>query len=72
MTLAHRLGDLPASGFAYAKANLNAALDENFAQSLDREALNMILARNALVEERKAERTHAEPDSAEPDSSEQA
>jgi 2-(1,2-epoxy-1,2-dihydrophenyl)acetyl-CoA isomerase len=60
MSLAHRLADLPASGFAYAKANLNAAMSENFAQSLDRESLNMILARNALVEKRKTEQALAE------------
>lgn len=52
--LAGRLADLPPSGLAYAKANLNAALTESFADSLDRESLHMMLARNALVEARKA------------------
>ena len=54
MALAAKLAGLPPTGLAYAKANLNAAPDENFAQSLDRESLNMMLARNALVEARKA------------------
>jgi 2-(1,2-epoxy-1,2-dihydrophenyl)acetyl-CoA isomerase len=57
MALARRLADTPGSGLAYAKANLNAALTESFAASLDRESLAMMLARNALVAERK----HAAP-----------
>jgi 2-(1,2-epoxy-1,2-dihydrophenyl)acetyl-CoA isomerase len=55
MAVAHQLAALPGQGVAYAKANLNAALTESFAASLDRESLNMMLARNALVEARKAE-----------------
>lgn len=51
--LAARLAKLPATGFAYAKDNLNHALYESFAQSLDRESRNMMLARNALIEVRK-------------------
>lgn len=53
MTLAHRLAALAPSGVGYAKANLNAALTESLAQSLDRESLNMMLARNALIEARR-------------------
>jgi 2-(1,2-epoxy-1,2-dihydrophenyl)acetyl-CoA isomerase len=59
MALAIRLAGLPQTGLAYAKANLNAAPDENLAQSLDRESLNMMLARNALIEARKARETQA-------------
>lgn len=53
MALAARLAALPPGGLAYAKNNLNAAATETFAQSLDRESLNMMLARNALIEARK-------------------
>jgi 2-(1,2-epoxy-1,2-dihydrophenyl)acetyl-CoA isomerase len=53
LALAHQLADLPGAGVAYAKANLNAALTEGFAASLDRESLAMMLARNVLVESRK-------------------
>jgi 2-(1,2-epoxy-1,2-dihydrophenyl)acetyl-CoA isomerase len=53
MGIARQLAALPGAGLAYAKANLNAALTENFAASLDRESLAMMLARNALVEERR-------------------
>ena len=60
MTTAHQLADLPGAGIAYAKANLNAALNEPFAASLDRESLNMMLARNVLVEQRR--RASAAPD----------
>lgn len=56
LALARSLAALPPGGLAYAKANLNAALDEGFAASLDRESLNMMLARNALVEARRAAR----------------
>jgi 2-(1,2-epoxy-1,2-dihydrophenyl)acetyl-CoA isomerase len=59
MTLAARLAGLPPSGLAYAKANLNAALTESFSLSLDRESQAMILARNALIEARKAEQAEA-------------
>jgi 2-(1,2-epoxy-1,2-dihydrophenyl)acetyl-CoA isomerase len=54
MQVAQALAALPPTGLAYAKANLNAALCEGFAASLDRESLNMMLARNALVEARRA------------------
>ncbi len=53
MTLARQLSDLPGAGLGYAKANLNAALSETFAASLDRESLAMMLARNVLVDERR-------------------
>lgn len=53
MSLAQRLAALAPSGVGYAKANLNAALVESFSQSLDRESLNMMLARNALIELRR-------------------
>ncbi len=56
MKLAERLADLPPTALAYAKANLNNALSETFSQSLDRESHNMILARNALVDARRAEK----------------
>lgn len=55
MALATRLAALPPDGLAYAKNNLNAATTETFAQSLDRESLNMMLARHALIEARKSE-----------------
>lgn len=54
MVIATQLAALPAAGVAYAKANLNAAESETFVQSLDRESLNMMLARNAITEARKA------------------
>lgn len=54
MAVAGQLAALPAAGIAYAKANLNAAESETFVQSLDRESLNMMLARNAITESRKA------------------
>jgi 2-(1,2-epoxy-1,2-dihydrophenyl)acetyl-CoA isomerase len=53
MARAHQLADLPGAGAAYGKANLNAALEESFAESLDRESLNMMLSRNVLVEARR-------------------
>jgi 2-(1,2-epoxy-1,2-dihydrophenyl)acetyl-CoA isomerase len=53
MARAHGLAGLPGAGAAYAKANLNAALEESFADSLDRESLNMMLARDVLVEARR-------------------
>ncbi len=54
MALANHLAGLSPAGVAYAKANLNAAESETLAQSLDRESLNMMLARNAITEARKA------------------
>ena len=53
MARAHQLADLPGAGAAYAKVNLNAALEESFAESLDRESLAMMLSRNVLVEARR-------------------
>jgi 2-(1,2-epoxy-1,2-dihydrophenyl)acetyl-CoA isomerase len=53
LALAQQLADFPGAGVAYAKANLNAAMTEGFAASLDRESLAMMLARNVLIENRK-------------------
>lgn len=53
MSRAHQLAGLPGAGAAYAKVNLNAALEESFADSLDRESLGMMLSRNVLVEARR-------------------
>ncbi len=50
MALAHGLANLPGGGLAHAKTNLNAAMTETFAASLDRESLGMMLARNELIE----------------------
>ena len=50
LEIARRLTELPPAGVAYAKANLNAAQMEGFAQFLDRESLHMTLSRNAMVE----------------------
>ena len=54
LAVAERLAAAPAPGLAYAKANLNAALTENFASALDRESLSMMRARDVLVAARKA------------------
>ena len=54
MELAHQLASLPGAGAAYAKANLNAALQENFAAALDRESQAMLLSREALSTEMKS------------------
>jgi 2-(1,2-epoxy-1,2-dihydrophenyl)acetyl-CoA isomerase len=53
MKLAHHLAALPPTAMAYAKANLNGALTDSLADSLDRESLNMMLARDALMAARK-------------------
>jgi 2-(1,2-epoxy-1,2-dihydrophenyl)acetyl-CoA isomerase len=53
MAIAQRIAALPGTGFAYAKENLNAALQEGLAASLDRESRNMMLARQALIEARR-------------------
>lgn len=53
LEVAERLAGYPGSGIAYAKANLNNALTDSFHQSLDRESLNMMLARNAFIESRR-------------------
>lgn len=54
MALATRLASFPASGVGYLRENLTAALSETLAAYLDRESLNMMQARNALVEARRA------------------
>ncbi|MDB5583570.1 MAG: enoyl-CoA hydratase/isomerase [Bradyrhizobium sp.] len=54
LAVADRLAGYPATGLAYMKANLNGALTDSFTEALDRESLNMMLARNALIEARKA------------------
>jgi 2-(1,2-epoxy-1,2-dihydrophenyl)acetyl-CoA isomerase len=56
MNKAHRLAALPGAALAYAKQNLNGALTEDLAASLDRESLNMMLAREVLIEQRKAKK----------------
>ena len=53
MARAQQLAGLPGAGAVYAKANLNAALEESFSASLDRESLNMMLSRNVLFEARR-------------------
>jgi 2-(1,2-epoxy-1,2-dihydrophenyl)acetyl-CoA isomerase len=54
MSVARALANMPPSGLAYAKANLNAAPNQSFAEALDFESLNMMLARNALVAQAQA------------------
>lgn len=54
MDKARTLAALPGAGLAFAKQNLNAALTEDLAASLDRESHNMMLAREVLMQERKA------------------
>jgi len=54
MALARRVASFPPSGVGYLRENLTAALSETLETYLDRESLNMMLARNALVEARKA------------------
>lgn len=67
MARAHQLAALPGKAAQYAKANLNAALTEKFSDSLDRESLNMMLSREAMVaearerKEREAEQEQNEP-----------
>ena len=53
MARARQLAGLPGAGAAYAKVNLNAALEESFSSLLDRESLGMMLSRNVLVETRR-------------------
>jgi 2-(1,2-epoxy-1,2-dihydrophenyl)acetyl-CoA isomerase len=53
LQVAHQLADLAPAAVGYAKANLNAALTETLAQSLERESLHMMLGRNALIEAQK-------------------
>jgi 2-(1,2-epoxy-1,2-dihydrophenyl)acetyl-CoA isomerase len=53
MARAHQLAGLPGAGAAYAKANLNGALEESFTESLDRESMNMMHSRDVLVKARR-------------------
>ena len=55
LEVAAQFASLAPSAVGYAKANLNAALTETLAQSLDRESLNMMLGRAALAEAHKHE-----------------
>jgi 2-(1,2-epoxy-1,2-dihydrophenyl)acetyl-CoA isomerase len=55
MAKADYLANLPGAGIAYAKVNLNAALQEGLAASLDRESIGMMLSRNVLVEAKRLE-----------------
>lgn len=55
LQIAAQLAGLAPSAVGYAKANLNAALTETLAQSLDRESLNMMLGRAALMEAHRNE-----------------
>jgi len=57
LALAHRLASLPGAGLALAKANLNAALTEDLAASLDRESRAMIEARDILIELRRRDQS---------------
>jgi 2-(1,2-epoxy-1,2-dihydrophenyl)acetyl-CoA isomerase len=57
MKVAHQIAALPGEAAAYAKASLNVALHEPLMQFLDRETLHMVLARNVLVEQRKAKQS---------------
>lgn len=54
LAVAHRLADLPPTGFLYAKQNLNAAAHDSLSAALDRESRNMMLARQALIDARNA------------------
>lgn len=54
MAIAARLAAFPATGLAFAKANLNAAAAQDLAHMLDLESHNMMLARSALIASRKA------------------
>lgn len=56
MAKARYLAALPGAGLELAKQNLNAALTEDLAASLDRDSLNMMLAREVLMEQRKAQK----------------
>ena len=64
MALAARLAGLPGQAAAYAKVNLNAAMTEKFAESLDRESRAMMLSRDIMVREGKQKA--AKPAAAEP------
>lgn len=60
MRRASILAAIPGKGAAFAKANLNAAMDEDFATHLDRESMGMMLSRNVLIEQRRRARATAE------------
>lgn len=57
MAIAHQLAALPPSGLAFAKANLNAASTYDLSALLDLESDNMMLAREALIAQRKARKS---------------
>jgi hypothetical protein len=44
---------MPAKGLAYCKANLNAALYQSLAQSIEFESRSLTLSRSAITEMRK-------------------
>ncbi|MDB5448268.1 MAG: naphthoate synthase [Phenylobacterium sp.] len=54
LEVAKKLAAGPRSGWAYMKANLNAAEDESFARHLDRESMNMGLSTQAFFSALKA------------------
>jgi 2-(1,2-epoxy-1,2-dihydrophenyl)acetyl-CoA isomerase len=53
LKLAGELAALPAQGLRYVKANLNAALHQTLAQSIEFESRSLMLCRNAITEMRK-------------------
>lgn len=53
MKLAGELAAMPAKGLMYVKANLNAALHQTLAQSIEFESRSLTLARGAITEMRK-------------------
>ena len=61
MARAQQLANLPGAGAAYAKANLNAALEESFIALLDRESLGMMLSRDVLVAARRKSKGVGKP-----------
>ncbi len=61
MERARQLASLPGAGAAHAKANFNAALEESFSASLDRESMAMMLSRDVLVEARRMDIKAAVP-----------
>ena len=53
LKVAGELAAMPAKGLLYVKANLNAALHQTLAQSIEFESRSLTLARNAITEMRK-------------------
>jgi 2-(1,2-epoxy-1,2-dihydrophenyl)acetyl-CoA isomerase len=53
LKIASELAAMPAKGLHYVKANLNAALHQTLAQSIEFESRNLMLARAAITEMRK-------------------